>query len=66
MWPRTGHEAGRALGRSWAHFWDEASALEHHYEHPLEARYRDLAREAVELPERPAGQKPSPPSLFDE
>jgi hypothetical protein len=44
---------GRQMGRSWSHFWDEASFLAHHYEHPLEAQYRDLAREAVENPKPP-------------
>lgn len=54
---------GRRMGRGWDHFWDEASRLEHHDEHPLEARYRELARAAVEQPQRPTRPLPTPRSI---
>jgi replication-associated recombination protein RarA len=58
---------GKAMGRGWEQFWSEASHLEHHRPHELEAKYRDLAREAVEHPQDrqdpPANERPQ---LFDE
>ena len=41
---------GLRMGRGWEQFWDEASTLENHRPHELEAKYRDLARRAVEHP----------------
>jgi replication-associated recombination protein RarA len=55
---------GRQMGRSWTHSGMRRRTSSTTYEHELEARYRDLAGEAVEDPQPPAN--PGPPSLFDE